>query len=68
MGRAKSFYMGYVIPEGDASGEPESIPLTDCQKLLQVIMSATRTPVPNLVQIRPRELLCKYVKYNDIKK
>ena len=27
-------------------------------------LSATPIPVPNLVQIRPRDLLCKLMKYN----
>jgi len=33
--------------------------------MLLVIKSATPTAVPNLVQIRPRGLLGKWVKYNE---
>jgi len=39
-------------------------PLTDRQKLSQVITSATPTAVPNLVHIRPWGLLGEWVKYN----
>jgi len=44
----------------------ESTPLDRSPKnLVQVITSAAPTAVPNLVQIRPRGLLGKWVKYNE---
>jgi len=39
-------------------------PLTDRQKLSQVITAATPTAVPNLVYIRPCGFLGEWVKYN----
>jgi len=39
--------------------------LTDHQKLVHVIMSATPTDVPNFVQICPWGLLGKWVNYNE---
>ena len=39
-------------------------PLTDCQKMSQVITSATPTAVPNLLHIRPCGFLGEWVKYN----
>jgi len=46
--------------------QTETTPLNQSPKYLsQVIMSATRTSVPNLVQMRPRGLLCKLVKYRE---
>ena len=53
---------------GDGNFRPptESTPLDRSPKnLLLVITSATPTAVPNLVQIRPRGLLGKWVKYNE---
>jgi len=53
---------------GDGNFRPptESTPLDrSSKKLLLVITSSTPTAVPNLVQIRPRGLLGKWVKYNE---
>jgi len=44
----------------------ESTPLTDRQKMSQVITSATPTGVPNLVHIHPWGPLGEYVNYNYI--
>ena len=53
---------------GDGNFRPptESTPLDRSPKnLLVVITSVTPMAVPNLVQIRPRGLLGKWVKYNE---
>ena len=53
---------------GDGNFRPttESTPLDRSPKnLLLEITSVTPTAVPNLVQIRPRGLLGKWVKYNE---
>ena len=58
---------GFVNGRGQFSTPTESTPLDQSPKnLLLVITSATSTAVPNLVQIRPRGLLGKWVKYNEI--
>jgi len=57
---------GFVNGRGQFSTPTESTPLDRSPRnLLLVITSATLTAVPNLVQIRPRGLLGKWVKYND---
>ena len=58
---------GFANGRGQFSAPTESTPLHRSPKnLLLVITSATPTAVPNLVQIRPRGLLGKWVKYNEI--
>jgi len=58
---------GFVNGRGQFSTpHTESTPLDRSPKnLLLVITSATHTAVPNLVQIRPRGLLGKWVKYKE---
>ena len=57
---------GFVTGRGQFSTPTESTPLDRSpNNLLLVITSATPTAVPNLVQIRPRGLLGKWVKYNE---
>ena len=57
---------GFVNGRWQISTPTESTPLYRSPKnLVQVIMSAAPMAVPNLVQIRPRGLLGKWVKYND---
>jgi len=58
---------GFVNGRWQISTPTESTPLDRSPKnLVQVITSAAPTAVPNLVQIRPRGLLGKWVKYNEI--
>ena len=58
---------GFVSGRWQFSTPTEYSPLDRSPKnLLLVITSATPTAVPNLVQIRPRGLLGKWVKYNEI--
>ena len=58
---------GFVNGRWQFSTPTESTPLDRSPKhLLLVIKSATPTAVPNLVQICPRGLLGKWVKYNEI--
>jgi len=54
---------GFVNGKWQFSTFTESTPIT--KKMVQMIISASHTAVPNLVQIRPRGLLGKWVKYND---
>jgi len=57
---------GFVNGRWQISTPTESTPLDRSPKnLVQVITSAAPTAVPNLVQIRPRGLLGKWVKYNE---
>jgi len=57
---------GFVNGRWQFSTPTESTPLDRSpKKLVQVIMSAASTAVANLVQIRPRGLLGKWVKYNE---
>jgi len=56
---------GLVIVKGQISSHQRiDTPQPITKNLLQMITSVTVTDMPNLVQIRPRGLLCKWVKYN----
>jgi len=59
---------GFVNGRGQYLLPPQNPhPLTNHQKKsLLEITTATPTAVPNLVQIRPRGLLGKWVKYNEL--